>query len=629
MTDFADLMRDVAIVLCGKPNERLSKAGELRFGTNGSLSIKIEGPEKGTFYDHEEGVGGGVLDLVVRKRGGDKRTAREWLEHTFGLEPLPPKTPTNRREVARYSYVDEAGEVLFEVVRFEPKDFRQRRPDGKGGWDWKVKGTRQIPYRLPELLDALDAGRTVFVVEGEKDVDRLKALGITATCNAGGAGKWHAEFGDFFRHASVVIIPDNDEAGRDHAELVARSLTGKADDVRVLDLPDLPRKGDVSDWLDAGGTAEALHRLVDIAPRWRQCIKTRLPFVMYGDEDDAPPLSWLVKGALVNNGLSSIFGGPGTSKTFLALDLALCVAHGREWFGRRVTMGAVVYVTGEGSSGLRQRTKAWRQENGGEPRVPFVMVPTSVNLFDDDTGADALISDVAAHAHTLETPVRLIVLDTLSRMIGSGDEDKARDINVVVQRAERLQRETGAHVLIVHHSGKDRDRGMRGSNALLGAVDAAVEVVKHESGLCEASFAKVKDGGDLETLRYRLSKSVLGVDEDGEDITSCVVCPADASEGTTKESGPRLTNAEEIGLRALKEATADVGQQGVTNRAPPDVTAVTVETWRDYAYRLGMVDTDAKADAKRQAFYRVRQKLQVRGVIGVDGDWIWIARKNA
>lgn len=629
MTDFADLINEVALALCGKPNPRLSKTGELRFGTNGSLSVKVDGPEKGTFYDHEEGVGGGVLDLVVKKRGGDKRTAREWLDRTFGLDPLPPQMATNRREVAHYAYVDEAGEVLSEVVRFEPKDFRQRRPDGKGGWDWKVKGVRQVPYRLPELLEALDNGRTVFIVEGEKDVDRLKALGITATCNAGGAGKWKAEFGDFFRHASVVIIPDNDDAGHDHAELVANSLDGRADDIRVLDLPDLPRKGDVSDWLDKGGTAEALHRLADLAPRWRANVKTRLPFVWYGDEDNEPPLSWLVKGALVNGGLSSIFGGPGTSKTFLALDLALCVAHGREWFGRRVTMGGVVYVTGEGSSGLRQRMKAWRSENAGAAHVPFVMVPTSVNLFDDDTGADALISDVKAHTLAMETPVRLIVLDTLSRMIGSGDEDKARDINVVVQRAERLQRETGAHVLIVHHSGKDRDRGMRGSNALLGAVDAAIEVTKHDTGLCEASFAKVKDGGDLDTLRYRLSKSVLGVDEDGEEISSCVVCPADASEGATKESGPRLTNAETIGLRALKEAMAEMGQQGVTNRAPPDVTPVTVETWREYAYRLGMVDNDAKADAKRQAFYRVRQKLQVLGIIGIDGEWTWLAKRNA
>lgn len=628
MSDFADLMKDVALTLCGKPNERLSKATELRFGTNGSLSVKIDGPEKGTFYDHEEGNGGGVLDLIVKKRGGDKRTAREWLDRTFGLDPLPPKMATNRREVAHYAYVDEAGEVLSEVVRFEPKDFRQRRPVGRGGWDWKVRGVRQVPYRLPELLDALDAGRTVFVVEGEKDVDRLKALGIVATCNAGGACKWKPEFGDFFRHASVVIIPDNDDTGHAHADMVARSLEGKADDVRVLDLPDLPRKGDVSDWLNAGGTAEALHRLVDITPRWRQAIKTRLPFVMYGDEDNAPPLSWLVKGALVNNGLSSIFGGPGTSKTFLALDLALCVAHGRDWFGRRVTKGAVVYVTGEGSSGLRQRTKAWRQENGGEPRVPFVMVPTSVNLFDDDTGADALISDVAAHAQTLETPVRLIVLDTLSRMIGSGDEDKARDINVVVQRAERLQRETGAHVLIVHHSGKDRDRGMRGSNALLGAVDAAVEVVKHESGLCEASFAKVKDGGDLETLRYRLLKSVLGVDEDGEDITSCVVCPVDANEGATKESGPRLTDVQIIGLRALHEAMAEAGQAGGTTRAPADVPSVAVETWRARAYALGISDSEATSSARRKAFQRMLERLQVLGIIGIDGEQVWLAKRN-
>lgn len=623
MTELGDHIGEVARLLFGEPNARLSSKDELRFGTNGSLAVMIGGERKGTFYDHETEEGGGVFDLIARKLGGDRRTAREWFEERFGTSAPPARS---RREVARYPYRDEAGGVLFEVVRFEPKEFRQRRPDGRGGYDWSVKGVRQVPFRLPELLADLDAGRTVFVVEGEKDVERLRAKGVPATCNAGGAGKWRPELVDHFRGADVVILPDNDDAGRDHADKVASALTGTAASVRVLDLPDLPRKGDVSDWLDRGGTAEALLRLSDLAPVWRPVTRTKLPAVWYGDEDAGDPLSWLVKGVLVDGGFSCIFGAPGTSKTFLALDLALSVAHGRDWFGRRVVGGGVVYVTGEGSAGFRQRMKAWRQDNEGAPRVPFVMVPASVNMYDDDEGANALIADVRAHAVAMEGGVKLIVLDTLSRMIGSGDEDKAKDINVVVQRAERLQRETGAHVLLVHHSGKDRDRGMRGSNALLGAVDAAIEVTVSESGLCEAQFPKIKDGGDQEPLRYRLTKSVLGYDEDGDEVASCVIRPADASDGATKATGPRLTDAQKIGLNALQEALAEAGQTGGTRRAPPAVPHVPLSKWREHAYRLGISDALATASAHRKAFQRMMERLQVLGIIGVDGEWVWIAK---
>ncbi|NLH83416.1 MAG: AAA family ATPase, partial [Phyllobacteriaceae bacterium] len=554
MSDFVDLMEPVARRLLGDPNPHLSSKDEWRFGTRGSLSVKVGGPHKGTWNDHEAATGGGVLDLIAREKGGDRKGAADWLKQEFGLADERPEPLRDRRPVATYAYTDENGELLFEVVRFEPKDFRQRRPDERGGFVWNLKGVRLVPYRLPDLIEDLAQDRTVFLVEGEKDVDRLRSLGIPASCNPAGAGKWRDDFSTVFDGADVVILPDNDDAGREHAAKVARSLVGHASRVRVIELPNLPRKGDVSDWLRAGGTVEALHELVDQSPVWRPKTPTRLPVVWYGDEDAAPPLSWLVKGLLVDGGLSAIYGPPGTSKSFLALDLALHVAHGRNWFGRRVTPSAVLYVSGEGASGMRLRQKAWRQEKGNGTRAPFGLMPTSINLFDDDTGAEMLVADVKAHAAALDVPIRLIVLDTLSRMIGSGDEDKARDINVVVQHAEKIQRETGAHVLIVHHSGKDRDRGMRGSNALLGAADAVIEISRHEeSGICEGKIVKVKDGSADVPLKYTLRQSVLGVDEDGEDITSCVVDPTDASPDVTR-GRPNLTNAEKIALEALDEA---------------------------------------------------------------------------
>lgn len=630
MSDFADYIEPVARRLFGEPNRGLSTKEEWRYGTRGSLVVKVGGPNKGTFVDHEAGNGGGVLDLIAREEGGDKRAALDWLRREFPDFAGQPEPAGSHRTVATYPYHDEAGTLLFEVVRREPKDFRQRRPDGAGGYVWSLKGVRLVPYHLPELIEAVSLGHVVFVVEGEKDVDRLRRDNITATCNPAGAGKWRDDFAAFLDGADVVLIPDNDDAGRDHMEKVARSLKGVAARVRVLTLPGLPRKGDVSDWYAAGGTADELHRLAEAAPDWRPSVTTHLPVVWYGQEDAGPAMSWLVKGLLVDGGLSALFGPPGTSKTFVALDLALSIAHGRDWFGRKVRSGGVVYVSGEGGGGMRLRMKAWRQEKGahsvntlGDP-VPFALVPSSVNLFDDDEGALTLIDDIRTLAGQMVTPPRLIVLDTLSRMIGSGDEDKARDINVVVQRAERIQRDTGAHVLVVHHSGKDRDRGMRGSNALLGAVDAAIEITRHESGACEGKIAKVKDGGDIEPFRYSLRQSVLGQDEDGEDITSCVIEPTDASPGEAK-ARPRLTDPERIALEALRTVIIERGQPSPGGDIPHAVTVARIDDWRREAYRRGLTDADTD-EARKKAFQRVRHSLQVKHLIGISGDWAWLAK---
>jgi len=174
-----------------------------------------------------------------------------------------------REPEAVYRYLDEQGELLFEVVRFPGKDFRQRRPDGNGGWVWGLKGVRRVLYRLPEVLAAVREGRTVFVAEGEKDADNLTALGLTATTAPMGAGKWQPEYGEALRGARVVILPDNDEPGRKHAEAVAKALAGVAAEVKAVELPGLPPKGDVSDWLGAGGTKEELLALVEAAEPWQ------------------------------------------------------------------------------------------------------------------------------------------------------------------------------------------------------------------------------------------------------------------------------------------------------------------------------------------------------------------------
>ena len=262
----------IARRLFGEPNKRLSKKSQLRFGTNGSLAVEIAGPKRGDWYDHENAIGGGPWELLTIKGGKANGAAVQWLQSELRIQIGP-------RIVATYDYRDERGELLFQVVRFDPKDFRQRRPDCNGGWIWKVKGVRQVPYRLPELI-ATPLDTSVFVVEGEKDADNLAKLGLAASCNAGGAAKrrdeekpgrpkWRPELNPYFHGRDVIVVPDNDDAGRDHALAIAASLALVAARVRILELPGLPPRGDVSDWLDAENTRAELERLGAAAPDFR------------------------------------------------------------------------------------------------------------------------------------------------------------------------------------------------------------------------------------------------------------------------------------------------------------------------------------------------------------------------
>jgi len=165
-----------------------------------------------------------------------------------------------------YDYTDENGKVLYQVCRLKGKDFRQRRSNGNGGWTWNLKSVKPVLYRLPELVEAVSNNQAIFITEGEKDADNLIKLGFNATCNSGGAGKWKKEYGDYLQGAEIVILPDNDAPGKKHALQVAENLYEIVKDIRILGLPDLPAKGDLSDWLKNGGTGQKLREQVKLTP---------------------------------------------------------------------------------------------------------------------------------------------------------------------------------------------------------------------------------------------------------------------------------------------------------------------------------------------------------------------------
>jgi hypothetical protein len=173
----------------------------------------------------------------------------------------------SRKPVAVYDYRDERGALLYQVVRKPGKVFQQRRPDGKAGWIYKLDGVRRVPYRLPQLL-AADPAEWVHITEGEKDADNLARLGLVATTNSEGAGTWRDELSPHLQGRRVAILPDNDAPGQAHAQDVAAKVAPYAAEVRIVNLPGLPDKGDVSDWLDQGHTADEVAALVEAAPIW-------------------------------------------------------------------------------------------------------------------------------------------------------------------------------------------------------------------------------------------------------------------------------------------------------------------------------------------------------------------------
>lgn len=186
----------------------------------------------------------------------------KWSDLFAGRSPdARPKTSEARVNIeAEYNYVDETNTLLYQVLRLKPKGFRQRRPNGKG-WIWNLDGIRRVLYRLPEVLSS----DSVHICEGERDCNNAFELGLVATCNPGGAGKWMDDYSSFLRGKSIVIIQDADEPGRKHGQMIAASLQGSVESLKVLELPNAK---DLSDWLAQGGTSEALLKLIETAPQW-------------------------------------------------------------------------------------------------------------------------------------------------------------------------------------------------------------------------------------------------------------------------------------------------------------------------------------------------------------------------
>lgn len=327
---------------------------------------------------------------------------------------------------------------------------------------------------------------------------------------------------------------------------------------------------------------------------------------------NAPPMRWMVRGVLPMEGLAALYGPSGSGKSFLTLDLGAAIARGSEaWFGRRVRQCPVTYVCLEGEQGMGKRVKAWNlhHSNPVPDALQFVTQPFDLRKADD----------VAELANTIKGAGGaggLVILDTLNRAAPGVDENSSVDMGRVIAAAKQLQSLTGGLVLLVHHTGKDANKGLRGHSSLHAALDGAIEVCQHD-GCRTWRIAKSKDDETGCVRGFKLHGLVIGVDEDGEDIASCVVLPEDVSEEVKRTAMPRGENqkiAVEVIDGLLRESQvyghggAPAGQQCV--RLDDAIKAV--------AERM---EADAR-HKKQRAKDAITALLEKRIYASKDG-WLW------
>ena len=488
-----------------------------------------------------------IFTLIGLKEGLSRFVDQK--RHAEGLAGINVLTNGHsaRQITATYDYANETGQLLYQVVRFEPKDFRQRRPDGHGGWAWNLRDIEPILYKLSGVL----AATSVLIVEGEKDVETAYRLGLpdgwAATCNPMGAGKWRDSYTAALYGKHAVIQPDADEPGETHGAQVALSLQGKAATVGWLTLPSGFK--DLSLWA-VDRTQADLHDLLDQATPWSEgeqptmappTIEANLAGrVAYRRVSDieAKPINWLWPGRFARGKVGMIAGNPGLGKSQITASMAAIVTMGGQWPVDRspCTQGNVVILSAEDDPAdtLRPRLEAAGADlnrcfvldavldssvaDGGERQRSF-------NLQTDLGRLGAMLKEIGG--------ATLIVIDPITAYLGGADSHKNAEIRALLAPLSDLAGQHRAAVVCVSHlnksAGSEALLRVTGSLAFVAAARAAFVVAKDPDNDLRRLFLPLKNniGNDKSGLAFAVQSARIHSPA-GVIDTSCVIWEAEA-----------------------------------------------------------------------------------------------------
>ena len=574
----------------------IARIGDTSGNPGESLSIQLEGADSGLWKDHATNEGGDLIALYRAYRGFHDRSnfvlsLKEIANEFFGdpveveriaWQPTPTEFIAQKKAklgdkpradtlelgapVATYNYYDIRGNMFAAVKRFEPdgtresKTFRPycfRTVEGVTRWVGGAPDLRPL-YRLPDIA----LSQTIILCEGEGCADALAAVGIPATSAMQGANApidktdWSVLVGK-----TVIIWPDNDPVGFAYAKAVAAKLTALGCKVLGITPPaDVAPSWDAADCVADGKDAHAIvasATLVAVS----ETPEASDSFKLYTLDElaDLKPPAFMIEGVLVENGLSLFWAGSDNYKTFVAIDIGMHVATSKEWLGRKVAGGPVVYVAAEDESGVIMRMLGWRATKGRDFAKPDITVMRDgMTLVGPD--ADKLIASIVR----LPARPKLVIIDTVAATFGGGNEDKTNDMNAYVIAANKIRRATGAAVLVIHHTGRNTEQE-RGNVSLRAGCDTIFTVKRvGTSGkiklINKPPKGKQKNAPPFEDIELRMQQ--MAFVHQGEERTTLIVMPEDGApaagepleDDELEDPAPRLGQIEKSILSALEKA---------------------------------------------------------------------------
>lgn len=451
---------------------------------NPSFRVSVE---KGVWMCDPCDCGGSVIDYVAKKKG---ISIKEAIEDLGGTKNAPGCPPVRPKLAKIYSYTNELGEEVYQAIRTEPKGFRQRhRVEGK--WVWNMDGVQRVLYNLPEVMKA----KEVWECEGEKDVDALTKLGLVATCNVGGAGKWMDAYSEVLRGKDVILIPDNDEAGKRHVAQIMESLVGKVASTRRIILPGVPDKGDVSDFI-AAHPKDAKDLLLDLAAKVPKLIngidipilsmeEMEHKYVEFQKHSESsvldlgkwlPSLGKYVRG-LVPGEVVTILSETGTGKTSVLQNIALAISPMKSLLFELELPESLTFerfmamqhnITGEA---------VWNMYKGGNDMALGAcksVYTCSLSKLTPE-GIEKLI--IQSELKIGERP-RVVLIDYIGLVQGKGMGRYERTASVA-EELKIIAKSTGTIIIAASQVNRNKDREEIGLHDAKGAGE-----IENSSGLC-------------------------------------------------------------------------------------------------------------------------------------------------
>jgi hypothetical protein len=647
---------------------------------NPSLSIDINDEGKPLFHCH-----GGCSQEDVFHTIRALNLLPELLERPDPLANIKPIPKVEFQQ--EWIYTDEDRQPVFVKQRLRVgetgKTYRLYKIDEAGRKQSSLSDARIVPYNLPALLDAKTAGRNIFLVEGEKAADAIKSIGMIATTAHTGAGSWPAAITEYFAGAQVIILPDNDVAGWGYAYKAAEAILPIVKSLKVVDLGLQGQGDDAYEFIEEGGGRDKLVALVKAAAVITSLDQLTMPERLnpitksstqneemctdqldhvqktleieheFAAEPPAPPkptkhiaiehwdsiqdepVKWLIHSVIPVGAFTALYGPPGSFKSFIALDIAESIATGRTWMGNEVIeQGAVLYICGEGFGGVGARIKACKQHHQTEDGAPIYVIRHQLNLRASVEDFNALMIAIENLVSELGINFKMIIVDTLARAFGGGNENDSADMGAFITACGRIQQIVqDCALMILHHSGKDQSRGLRGHSSLLGAVDTELELLRFDESMKGViTVSKQKDGQDNTRIGFEMvsieleSANTLHI---GDPVTSLAVQASElgAYDAMKKDSKSNAGHGKNqvLSLQCLESAIKKNGYLKLiegTQRMVVDLMHWRAELWS----KMGCTDEDK--DSFKVTWSRIRKDLPKYGHGQISDGFAWLTPKS-